>query len=224
MVEGKRIEPPVSEPSEAKQRPAAVADAGARRGRAGPVGRVPGIERRGNVGMVRAVGALGHLQLAQDHRARLLAAARRRWRPSVGTLPRWIAMPAAVGDARGVAEILHRDRHAMQRPARRAGGGLGVEARGIGQRAVGGHGRIALESGIELADAVEHRPGQLRPTRACAPSGAARPRRATDSADRLACGLPSQRLVHDLDMLAAIVALLKRPPAQSRVKRRGRCS
>ena len=61
----------------------------------------------------------------------------------------------------GVAEILDRDRHAVQRAARAAGRGLGIARRGIGQRALGRQGGVALELGIEPLDAVEQRPGGI---------------------------------------------------------------
>ncbi len=82
--------------------------------------------------MMRAIGALGHLQLAEDHRPRLLQARHdgRVPRRHVGAMD---GHPRRGRDLRRVAEILYGDRHAMQRPARRARSGLGIEARGIGQ-------------------------------------------------------------------------------------------
>ena len=109
---------------------------------------------------MQPVGALGHLQLAQDDRARLLQS-RHDGRVRGGNV---LAVNRHAGGgrhARGVAQILHRDRHAVQRAARLARSGLGVEARGVLQRTFGRHRGIALEPGIERLDAVENRPGRL---------------------------------------------------------------
>jgi hypothetical protein len=110
--------------------------------------------------MVRAEGAFGHLQLAQDHRAAGLETGHHR-----GVLfGHVVTMDGHAGrgrDAFGLAEILDRDRHAVQRPARAAGSGLGIARGGIRQRPLGRQGGVALELGIEAGDAVEERPGRL---------------------------------------------------------------
>ena len=160
MVEGKRIDPPVSEPERGEAEAGGRRHARARRRHAGPVGRVPGIYRRLDRRVVRAIGALGHLQLAQDHRARRFQS-RHDGRVAGGNM---FAMDRHAGgcrNARGVAEILHRDRHAVQPAARLARRSLGVEASGVLQRALGRHRGVAPELGIERRDAVEDRPSHL---------------------------------------------------------------
>lgn|GEM_PF-3122367 len=134
----------------------------ARAGRrdAGPVGGVPGIDRRGDRRVVDAVGALGHLQLAQDDRAGALQARhdRRILRRHMAAVDRHAG---GRRDALGIAQILDRDRHAVQRAARGARGGLGVETRRVGQRTVSGQCREAPEPAIDPGDAIEHRSRQF---------------------------------------------------------------
>ena len=87
--------------------------------------------------MVRAERAFGHLQLAQDHRAVGLEP-----RHHGGVLGRHVVAmdrhAGGGGNARGVAQILHRNRHAVQWPAPLACGDLAVGARGVGQGLLAG--------------------------------------------------------------------------------------
>ena len=132
----------------------------ARRGGSRPIGGVPGVERRGDGGVMRTVSALGHLQLAEDHGPRLFEArhnGRVRGR-NVGAMDRH----AGGGrDALGVAKVLHCDGYPVQRTARAPSRRFGIEPPGVGQRAVGGHGRVALEPRIDLANSVQHRPREF---------------------------------------------------------------
>src|SRR6185312_11451412 len=110
--------------------------------------------------MVRAERAFGHLQLAQDHRALGLETGHHG-----GVLGRdVVAMDHHAGGGRhasGVAQVLDRDRHAVQRSARAASRSLGIARRGIGQRTLGRQGGEALEPGIDPPDAVEQRAGEI---------------------------------------------------------------
>ena len=92
---------------------------GARPGRrhADPVLGIPRIERCGNAGMVRAERPLGHLQLAEDDGAGR-AKARDDGRISVGDA-RSMDRHAGPGRHSGdVVQVLHGDRHAVQRASR----------------------------------------------------------------------------------------------------------
>ena len=123
--------------------------------RAGPIRRVPWIERRRNAGMVRAERTLGHLQLAQDHRALALSRATTvaSW---VGTLARWIA----IRRPSRTPAVLQRSFTAIGTPCsgpRDLPAAVSASPRRVGERPLARHGRIALQPGIEPVDAVEDR-------------------------------------------------------------------
>jgi hypothetical protein len=69
--------------------------------------------------------------------------------------------PSARRHARDVVQVLDSDRHAVQRPPRPARHRVCVARLRILERALGRHGRVALEDGIDLRDAVEDRLGEL---------------------------------------------------------------
>ena len=104
-------------------------------------------------------GAFGELQLAQQDGAGLGEALDDR-RIVVG--PEVLVDRHAGGgrNALGVAEVLHRDRHAVQRPAIGAAPDLGLGLARLLQREVGGDGGVALQPAVEFADALQHGLGQ----------------------------------------------------------------
>ena len=107
--------------------------------------------------MVGAVGAFGHLQLAQDHCACVPEACDDGgvFGGHVGAMDHHAG---GRGDARGVAEIFYGNRHAMEGAARFARSGLGIEAGGVRERPLGRERRVAPELAIYLADAIKDRP------------------------------------------------------------------
>ena len=62
-------------------------------------------------------------------------------------------MPAARRHALGPAQILDRDRHAVQRPPDLAAHDLGLGRAGLDQRRFGHHVRVTLELAVQLLDA-----------------------------------------------------------------------
>ena len=122
--------------------------------------------------MVVGEGAFGELQFAQQDGARLGEAFHDR--RIVVRLEHLVDGHAGGGwNALGVAEILYRDWHAVQRPAIRAALDLGFRLARLLQGEVGCHGCVALQPAIELFDPLQHGLGE-RHRRECADLDAAR--------------------------------------------------
>jgi hypothetical protein len=117
-AEGKRIEPPVSLPSAPRHRPAATATPEPLEDTPVQWSVPPWIARRLELGMVLRKGALGHRQLAEQHRSGLAQARGHRrilgGHPSPSTF-----IPASVAIAGGVDQVLERDRYPVKRPSPR---------------------------------------------------------------------------------------------------------
>ena len=103
---------------------------------------------------------LGHVQLAQEHRARL--GQLRHDRGVVGRLEIGVDRhPAGGSDALGEAQILHRDRDAVQGAPVEPLADLGLRLSRLLQREVGRYGGVTLETGIEGLDPGEDGLGDL---------------------------------------------------------------
>jgi hypothetical protein len=121
---------------------------------------VPRVERRRNRRMVVGERAFGHLQLAQQHRTGLAQLAHRG-----GVEGRHeIAVQRHArrgGHALGVAEVLYRDRHAVQLRQHLAFAEQPVGLARLRQCELGRHPRVRLQRRIDAFDAPEHLLGQL---------------------------------------------------------------
>ena len=143
-----------------------VAQAG-RRGHARTAGRrarpmrcVPWIDGHRDLRVMVGVGTFGELQLAHDHRAGA-AQALHDGRVLIGLEVGVDRHARGSGNALGPAQVLHRDRRAMQRATNLALRDFGVGAPRVGQRAVGHQGGVALERTVELLNATELRLGRV---------------------------------------------------------------
>ena len=171
-ADGKRIEPPVSEPSEPKHRPAAVATPEPLDDAPGPVVAVPGIERRRDVGMVVGERALGELQLAEQDGAGLAQLAhdgRVDARDEVAVQRH----ARRGGDAFGPAQVLDRDRHAVQLRQDLAPADHLLGRARLRQRELGRDERIRLQGRVDAARSGAAWPRSARPARPCAPRSGA---------------------------------------------------
>jgi hypothetical protein len=135
-------------------------DARAARRRPRPVVAMERIERRRNVGVVVRERAFGQLQLAEQHRARLAQLAHDRrieCRHEVAVQRH----PGRGDDAFGVAEVLDRDRHAVQLRQDLAPADHLLGAARLRQRELGGHAGIRLQCRVEALDPAQQVLGQL---------------------------------------------------------------
>ena len=115
---GSRIEPPVSEPSAPNASRAATADAGAARGAARDMARLPRIVDVAVVRVVteRAERQLGHVQLAERHRAGGRAGGPPRWsRDRSGSIRRSWSRTTWAGPPRGRDPCTRAGRRAVAR-------------------------------------------------------------------------------------------------------------
>ena len=95
------------------------------------------------------IGALGHLQLAEQDRRPPLAGGRTTVASSSGTKSRWIMVPAAVRNAFHPEQVLDRKRHAVQRSAIAPGGDLRVCGLGFAERVLRRDMRIARQVTVQ---------------------------------------------------------------------------
>ena len=136
-------------------------DAGAARRRARPESLVPRVDRDVEVGVIGGHRSFGQVQLAEEHRSRP-AEPRHDGRVVVGHEVRQDRGGAHRPDAARVAQVLDRDRHAVQRPAVVPGADLAVRSGGGRARLVGHHRRVAPEAPVDGRNAVEQGLGELR--------------------------------------------------------------
>ena len=159
-ADGKRIEPPVSEPSEPKHRPAAVATPEPLDDAPDQWSRCQGLSGGADVRMVVGERAFGELELAEQDRAGLaqLAHDRRVDRRHEVAVQRHARRG---GDALGPAQVLDGDRHAVQlrqdlAPADHLLGGARLLERQLGRDQ-----GVRLQRRIEALDPAQHLLGQL---------------------------------------------------------------
>ncbi|MPM00193.1 hypothetical protein SDC9_46416 [bioreactor metagenome] len=157
----------------AEAQPRRDRDPRARRRRPRPALRVPRVLRRRHLGVVARIGALGHAELAQDHRPGLFKP-----RGDGGIAPgRIVAQqgkPGRCGGEIGLIQVLEREGHAMQRPAvEPLRPFLGGDPRRL-ERMRAGQREIGIQRRIDRVDAVKHRLGHLE--RAGRARGDQRPR------------------------------------------------
>ena len=160
-ADGYRIDPPVSVPTDAKQRPAAVATPE-------PLDETPlhrvashGFTGTCKPGKIRSERTLAQDELAEDDRTRSFQPrddGRVEVRHEVGKDLR--ARHGA--NAARIAKVLHPDRHAVQRPAVPAGADFGVCAPGARDRLFGHDRDVALQPPVHRGDPVEHLLRQIR--------------------------------------------------------------
>ena len=110
---GMRIDPPVSVPTAAKQRPAADRSRRAAAGTSGGAARIPRIVGLPEIRMHGAVRVFQQVGLAEDDGAGLLQVAHQ---PGIGLRQAWAAGARGEGgwNACHVDQVLDRDRHAVQ--------------------------------------------------------------------------------------------------------------
>ena len=182
-ADGKRIDPPVSVPSEPKQRPAAVATPEPLDDAPDQWSRCQGLTGGTIVGMVVGERALGELELAEQDGAGLAQLAhdgRVERRHEVA-----VQRHARRGrDAFGAAQVLDRDRHAVQLrqdlpPSDHL---LGVAR--LRERELGRDEGVRLQRRVEPLDPAQHRLASARPARPCAPRAGATIVGSRDSAVR----------------------------------------
>ena len=120
-----------------------------------PLRRVPGIDGDAHVGVIAGHRAFGEIQLAEDHGSR--APQLRDHRAiHIGHEVLQHRRPAHRRHALRVAEVLHRHGHAVQRSAIPACHYLLLGGTCIGQRLRRHHGGVAVQTGVQPADAREH--------------------------------------------------------------------
>ena len=171
-AEGKRIEPPVSDPSEPKHRPAAVATPEPLDDAPGPMVPVPGVERRRHIGMMVGERSLGELELAQQDGAGLAQLA------NDGRID--ARDEAAVqghsrrrGDPFGPAQVLDGDRHAVQLRQELAPPDHLLGRTRLRQRQLRRDERIRLQGRDRRARSGAASPRSARRARPCAPRSGA---------------------------------------------------
>jgi len=105
--------------------------------------------------VVLAIGRLGHLQLAEQHSAGLAQPSHN------GRILSWPVLPTDRHAGRGwnalrIAEVLDRDRNALQRTATEALPDFVVGQFRLLHRQVGGYGGVAFQAAIKPPDSFQY--------------------------------------------------------------------
>src|ERR1700733_7901032 len=114
----------------------------------------PGVERRGHFGVIPADRELRHMELAEHYGARSLKAIDQRYAELGPPIAQYLAR-AGRRNTLGLAEILHGDRNAMQRPPIPPRAHLGVGLCRRFQRSIFEHGQIGTQLWIRLFNSRE---------------------------------------------------------------------
>ena len=117
---------------------------------------IPGIERCRDVGVVARIGALRHRELAEHDRAGDLEPVDDRG--IEGSHEACVERGAGGGRrVARIAEVLHSDRHAVQRALAEARGHFLIRTPRLLERAVSANVSVASVRRIQALDAIEHR-------------------------------------------------------------------